>query len=725
MSSISSNRELLLPVVHSFEFVDEGLPRLKPLAFKMSERLSRPYTLKLRLAATEPNIDESALLGQSCTLTLTRGGLLRYVHGIVTDALVSGTSIDAFTPEENLPNGVVHLVIAPAVALLNQRINSRVFQNIKVTDVLKQVLGEALGDYGRKVTLKTSRDYQELEYCTQYEETDSDFVQRLMATEGIMSYFVHRENEKVEELVLFDEATQYPELMTLDHGKVSFETSPQAGQSAETVSIFNARGRLTPTTVSMRAFNWSRAAAPDDSSATGKDGLKRQRELYLGEARVGLRALRNDGTYATTSAATQVKLIQEVERSRGSLCCAWSNVTGLTPGTVFDLDNAAREELNRKYLVVHVEHQGSRPGDAERGSGSAAGDADEVLYSNTFECVPSDVLLRLPRPPRRVIQTMQTALVVGDEDVTTDIHGRIKVQFHWDRHGKNDRRSSCWVRVAQSSAGMGFGCVFIPRKGQEVVVAFLDGDPDKPLVIGSVHNGINSPPYELPTEKTRSVIRTRSTPDSDGYNEISFEDAKDSEQLYVRAQRDLKKLVRRDDDVTVGNDQTVKVTRHQTEEIGENQKLTVKQTRTVNVGGDHNVTVEKSQIERVKSAYELTTDEKYQLTQGETSLTFASNAVSLDAAGAVHFKRGPAELKMDEAGKVVLSSPVGISLECGGNTLQLLPDGLELNGIKISCISGPAALELGPTGAKLSSPMTSIEGTATCAIAGSMVTLNS
>ena len=561
---MSTTGELLPNVIQSFAFDDENLPSLEPYEFEMNEALSATYHLELTLVAKDPSIDESKLIGHACTLTLTRGGLVRHINGLVSAADFTGIAVDAFTPHGDLPTGLVRLTIVPGLWMLGQRKNSRIFQGLKVTDILKKVLEEALGDYGRTVTMKTTKDYQELEYCTQYDETNLEFVMRLMATEGIMSYF--KQGEKAEELVLFDDADSYVELVTMNHGKLPFETGVAQGQSLETVRQFHVDSRLMQTTVSVRNFNWSRGGAPNDSAAQGKDDLEREREWYLGEAPVALRGLGGDGVYATTSAQGQVKLRQEAARSRIHLASGAGDVTGLSPGVVFDLENALRVELNRKYLVTSINHMGARPGDMKKGT--FAGDIGEVVYSNTFTCVASDVLFRLPIPLRRFIQTVQTAVVVGDEDITTDVHGRIKVQFHWDRQGKNDIKSSCWVRVAQPSAGIGFGHVFIPRRGQEVVVTFVEGDPDKPLVIGSVFNGINSPPYELPAEKTRSVIRTRSTPDSDGYNEISFEDNKDSEQLYVQAQKDMKELVKHDHEVLIKNDENLKVEKNQTEDIG-------------------------------------------------------------------------------------------------------------------------------------------------------------
>ena len=658
--------DLVPNAVQSFEFHgsdggDSSLPSLEPFEFHLEESLSKPYKLDLRLAARDPSIDESALVGQACTLTLTRGGLVRHINGIVLDATFSGIALDTMTPEGNLPTGAVDLTVVPALELLRQRRNNRIFQKAKVPDILKEVLEEALGDYGRTVKMETTKEYDELEYCTQFDETDFDFVQRLMATEGIMSYF--KQGETAEELILFDTADKYLQLVTMDHGKVPFETHFQAEHVVETVTRFRLDTRLTSTTVTARAFNWSKAETPDETSAPGEDSLSREREWYLGEAPVGLRALDGNGTYAKTSADGQTKLIRETALSRTRIASGDGDVTGLSPGVTFDLDNALRDELNRKYLVIQVSHHGVRPGNSRKGTFAA--EVGEVTYTNTFKCVASDVLYRLATPPRRFVQTMQTATVVGDEDISTDVHGRIKVQFHWARvdastakKGKSDIKSSCWVRVAQSSAGIGFGHVFIPRKGQEVVVTFLEGDPDKPLVIGSVYNAINKTPYELDAQKTRSVIRTRSTPNSDGYNEISFEDNSDKEQLYIQAQKDMKELVKNNHDVHIQNDESYSVDQNQTLTVGGKRTHTVKKDEAITIEGNQSIIIQGKGQSPVHSTVTVTGKHTFD----------ASDTIKIQA---------PTSITLQCGGSTIVMEPKKITLTAGDGAVLVLDANLE------------------------------------------------
>jgi len=747
---MSGGEELLPNVMQSFEFDDTSLPTLEPFEFELDERLSTPYRMTVKLVAKDSSVDESKLVGHACTLTLMRAGLIRHINGIVLDATFSAIALDVMTPDENLPSGLIHLTVVPALELLSQRRNNRIFQNLKVTAILKQVLEEALGDYGRKVTVKTSKEYQELEYCTQFDETDLEFVQRLMATEGVMSYFV--QGEKAEELVLFDEADKYPELVTVNHGKVPFETNMQQEHTVETVRRFAKDTRLTSTTATVRALNWSATDAPQETSSQSKDALKRDRELYLGEAAVGLRALGDDGVYAKTSAEGRVKLVKEMALSRAEVLTGGGDVSGLSPGVTFDLENALREELNRKYLVTQASHRGVRPGDRQQGTFN--GEVGEVMYTNTFQCVASDVLFRPQTPSRRFVQTMQTATVVGDEDITTDVHGRIKVQFHWDRQGKNDIKSSCWVRVAQASAGIGFGCVFIPRKGQEVVVSFLEGDPDKPLVIGSVYNGINWPPYKLSDEKTRSVIRTRSTPDGDGYNEISFEDAKGSEELYVQAQKDMKEFVKHDHEVLIKNDERLTVRQNQNEDIGANQTLavtgnrtrTVKKDETVTIHGNQTLTIKGGGSGSVHSVIDVTG--KHTLDASDTIKVQAPTSITLECGGSsILIEPGKITLTAGGQAMVMLDADVAASSPKGGNlklddkvaaasmlgsALQLDMDAA-LSGTMKAAVSGTmeatmsaaaSSVKASPTGVETNGPKVDVTGMAMVTVSAPMVKIN-
>src|SRR3989441_2894407 len=234
-----------------------------------------------------------------------------------------------------------------------------------------------------------------------------------------------------------------------------------------------------------------------------------------------------------------------------------TNCARLTPGHTFEIGGHPRKDYNGKYLIVGAQHHGSQPQALGReGAGSASS------YSSSFTCIPADVPYRPPRiTPRPMAQGAQTAVVVGPsgEEIHTDEHGRIKVQFHWDREGKKDENSSCWIRVAQPWAGPKWGSLFIPRIGWEVVVEFMDGDPDQPLVTGSVYHADNPPPYSLPGDKTKSTIMSNSSKGGGGSNELRFEDAKGSEEIYLHGQKDWNVVIENDESDTIGGNPTVPV----------------------------------------------------------------------------------------------------------------------------------------------------------------------
>jgi type VI secretion system secreted protein VgrG len=268
--------------------------------------------------------------------------------------------------------------------------------------------------------------------------------------------------------------------------------------------------------------------------------------------------------------------------------------------------------------VLSVTHRGHQRGRLPAGEGQAL---DKESYRNQFTCLKKDVPFRpVRRTPRPVIPGAQTAVVVGPsgEEIHTDEHGRIKVQFHWDREGKHDDRASCWIRVAQSWAGPGWGALYLPRMGQEVVVEFLEGDPDQPLVTGSVYNGANPPPLSLPGDKTRSTLRTESSPGGGGSNELRYEDAKGSEEIYLHAQKDLNVVVENDQTATVGGNQTLDVSGNRSRSIGGSQSLTVAKDDTSTIGGSQTLAVGANRTTTVGGAHSETVGGDQSVSVGAT-----------------------------------------------------------------------------------------------------------
>ncbi|MEZ4297420.1 MAG: type VI secretion system tip protein TssI/VgrG [Polyangiaceae bacterium] len=463
-------------------------------------------------------------------------------------------------------------MVVPAAFRLTLRRDNRIFQGKSVPDILKAVLGGAsIEDH----TLALSGSYPAREYCVQYRETDWAFISRLMEEEGIFYFFEH--GADATKLVIGDSPSV--------HNPIDGEASVKfhAGETAigERIHLLHYGEELRPGKVTMRDYNFKTPALSLESAAAA--GVDADLEIYDYPGNYG------DPGEGSRLTERRLEAFQAPKKSGDGQ----SNCTRLAPGRKFTLDDGgaeiARDDLAQEYLVTRVEHEGQDS--YEDGSQPAS-------YGNRFHVVPASVPFRPAQKTLRPrIFGVQTAVVTGPggEEIHTDEHGRIKVQFFWDRQGKSDENSSCWVRVKQPWAGPAWGHLFIPRIGQEVVIEFIEGDPDRPLCSGSVYHAANVPPYPLPAEKTKSTIKTESSVGGGGYNELRFEDLKGSEEIYLQAEKDWKILVKNDKSQTIGHDETLEVGNNQaihvgadrTKTIDANQSETIGGTKDIKVGGTH------------------------------------------------------------------------------------------------------------------------------------------
>jgi type VI secretion system secreted protein VgrG len=349
--------------------------------------------------------------------------------------------------------------------------------------------------------------------------------------------------------------------------------------------------------------------------------------------------------------------LQELESptlvARGSSDCR-----AFTSGYRFDLTEHYRSDMNQAWVLTALRHTASQPGDFRSGTGFSQAD---FHYRNCFECIPHSTPFRPARiTPHPVVQGSQTAVVVGPagEEVFVDQYGRVKVQFHWDRKGKKDENSSCWIRVAQNWAGKQWGAIFTPRVGQEVVVDFLEGDPDQPIITGRVYNAEQVTPYKLPDEKTKSTIKSNSSKGGGGYNELRFEDAKGKEQVFIHAERNQDIRIKNDLYETVGAASHRKVGEDHLEEIG----------------GDLHLAVKGDQNEKVDGTVSLNAGVGYQAKVGTN--------YALDAGTEVHVKAGM---------NLVIESGTMLTLKVGGNFININPAGVFVSGTMVMINSGGSA----------------------------------
>lgn len=529
---------------------------------RFREAMSVPFSGELEMLSKERAIDPAKVVGKGVTVTLiddAATGRKRYFHGIVRTFECGGL--------ENRGLRRYRAEIVPALALLGLRTDCRIFQDENVKDVVTKVLQEG-GVTDFEWTLSGTHPVRT--YCVQYRETCLDFVQRLLEEEGIAYWFRHQDGKHV--LVLADAASAYSNcaqaLVKVSDGSLD---EPH-------VASWSHRYEIRPGKSMLRDFDFEAPSTIPSGTTNTVVPLSGTTKWEIYDYPGGfLKAA--DGTRIA-------KWRMEENEAPWSVVSGGGTCATFSPGVKFALDlfDADESQKGKKFVVVSAAHEAR---DESYATGGEAGS-----YCNTFECIPDGVVFRPARTTRRpVVEGPQTAMVVGasGEEIYVDKYGRIKVQFHWDRTGKKDDKSSCWVRVAQTWAGATWGAYQWPRVGQEVVVDFLEGDPDRPIVTGGVYNAEQMPPYPLPDNKTRSGWKSRSSKSggAENFNEIRFEDKKGSEEIYVHAEKDFNRVVENDDTLKVGFEKKDKG--NQTIEVWNDRTVTVKegkQTTTVEKGDD-------------------------------------------------------------------------------------------------------------------------------------------
>ncbi|MFV8755099.1 type VI secretion system Vgr family protein [Nannocystaceae bacterium ST9] len=591
------------PVLVRFESDVESDVDWQVSGFRLSESFNEPFELSVELYTTDLWGEPAQMLGGNATLTLERGGLQREVSGIIERIE------DGAIQQGKL---VTRLTIVPALIALGMRKTSRIFQEMTIVEILQEVLDEGLAPYERSVdTGYLSGSYSAQEYTVQYRETDLQFVHRLMEEYGISYRFKSEDGKEI--MVLGDSDGAWVDLVSLGNEAGVLPVNLRDGGSGgrEDVRKFQRTSKLRSTVTRTVVFDWK---APDalidaenskvvDVGIPNGAEIKSEREEYDHDEPSTTYGYRTEGL-VLADLETQVALRRALHQRDGIRCMGSSGATQMAPGCKFELLDHPQADLGAEYLVTEVIHSyGSYAG----------GEPGTDAFVNQFECIPAAVEWRpARRHPRPRVASMQTATVVGPagEEIHTDEHGRIKVQFHWDRGGAFDENSSCFVRVVQPWAGNGWGFVWLPRIGMEVAVTFVDGDLDRPIVTGCLYNGSHPTPYPLPDEKTKSTIKSESSPGGGGFNELRFEDAAGSEEIYIHAQKDFNEVVLNDHNTTVGNnqtnnvdvDQTQTVHGNQSETVDGNQDMTVGGNRTVHVVGDFEETIDATETRTVTGA---------------------------------------------------------------------------------------------------------------------------
>ena len=565
-------------------------------SFTGEEAISHLFSFQLELWSENAAIKFEDILGQAISFGVIgpEGCEPRHINGIVTSfAQLPGTFRLAR----------YRATVSPKIWVLTRTQNLRIFQDKDVPDILKKVL------QGFDVSWELHKSYPKREYCVQYRETDFNFISRLMEEEGIFYFFRHTAGGH--KLVIADDPVSHQDIpgdATLIYDEVTggmrddfritgWMKIQELGSGKNTLQDYNYGKPTLDMLVSQPIM---------DSVQVGrlthklKVGGNDQFEIYDYPGNYGIRYQavgdKSTGTGLAKTGMEEMELGQFSIRGQSHVHC-------LIPGFRFTVTR--HPNADGTYVADSVTHSAVE-GDFHSGDRNV-----ESHYSNTFTCSP--VALRY-HPARTTVKAhvwgCQTAVVVGPagEEIYTDDKGRVKVQFHWDREGHNDAASSCWIRVASFWAGQGWGAIHLPRIGQEVVVDFLEGDPDCPIVVGSVYNAVKTPPYSLPDNKTQSGIRSRSSKGGGAanYNEIRFEDKKGSEEILIHAEKNLKTEVEVDEIREVGNDRSVTVGANETKKVGAKQDITIGSSKTEVVTTDKDLTVGGSETRTVASGRTVT-----------------------------------------------------------------------------------------------------------------------
>ena len=652
-----------------------GADKLLLAGFEGTEQVSGLFSFRLDMVATNTNAKDikfDKVLGQELTVKMdimnenpqSEEKKYRYFRGICR-RFSQGNRDKDFT--------TFRAEIVPQFWLTTRTARSRIFQQISVPDILKKVLAEL------KVEYQLQGVFEKREYCVQYRETDFNFACRLMEEEGIFYFFKHTADAHV--LVIADSAAAHPDVPGVT--KVVWDVVEGERREMRHIHEWEKLQEVRSGKYALWDHSFER---PDDNFESKKNTID---SVAVGTVTHKLKIGGNDkfeiydypGEFAqrfdgidkgggeqaselgkvSDDGKRTVQLRMEAETLAGLLIEGSSNCNQFTSGHKFTLEK--HFDAVGKYILTSVHHV-ARVGNAYR-----TGDGGDYVYSNSFTCIPEALPFRPQRTtPKPCVMGAQTAVVVGPagEEIFTDKYGRVKVQFPWDREGKADANSSCWLRVGTPWAGKQWGAIHIPRIGHEVIVQFLEGDPDAPIITGSVYTAGTMPPYKLPDEKTKSALKSNSSIGSGGFNEFRFEDKKGKEQVFIHAEKDLEIRVKNDRKETICHDRHLQVTNNMYEKIDGDRHETVGKSHFEKIATDRNVDVGGKEAIHVKASQSVGVDGAMVVEVGGNMSHKVTGKVSISATG-----------------DLVLESSASITLKVGGSSVFIDASGIEIIGPKI------------------------------------------
>ncbi|NWF83719.1 MAG: type VI secretion system tip protein VgrG, partial [Bryobacteraceae bacterium] len=605
-----------------------------------TEKISDLFHFTLKLASEDANIDLNRLVGKALNFGIrTRDREeVRWWNGYVSRARALPETDQVYFYE---------VEVVPWLWFLTKTSDCVVHQEKKVLDIVKDVFRKySFQDFEDR----TEDQYTKWEYCTQYRESAFSFVSRLMESEGIFYFFRHEKGKHT--LVMADRSTVFQPSKHQETVKMRHAFGAGARRSEDMILKWEFHSAFR----SGKYTHWDYNFLKPENPLRAEMPAKRKKEAaskyeiydYPGEYEE-----HQDGD-------DWARLRMESEELENEVCRAESDVRALSAGCKFNFTDHDRRDQNKTYYITEIRHEAKEAG---LYGGSKEGPAE---YKNTFSCLDVNVQYRPERKtPKHIMRGVQTATVVGPkgEEIYTDEYGRVKVQFHWDRLGKRDQDSSCWMRVSHDLAGKGFGAVFLPRVGQEVLVHFIEGDPDRPIITGRVYNASQTHPWDLPKNKNWSGVRTRSTKGggAENYNEIRFDDTKGAEVFAMHAERDMQ--------ISVERNMLIQVDKDCHEAILGERRQSIQKNNSVTIEGNHAEKISGSKSTKVNGSVELDADGNVTVKAGGNITIKAGGSMTIEAGTSITIKAGSGRITVGAMGVTADGSMV--MLNCGSPDMSM------------------------------------------------------
>ena len=671
----------------------------------------------------EEPVDTSKIIGKPCYVTLSGyTGEERNFHGICSEVRFLGWQGKYMKYQ---------LVLRPWTWLLTRETQCEIFHEKSVVDIIKQVFNDrGFSDF----RFKTSKSYEPIPYCVQYQETTYAFISRLMEKYGLFSFFESTDSKH--ELIILDDQNSATAIDAYD--PIKFYPTTAAGSREPRMQAWQAEDRLRTAQVDVDDYNYEKPSTSLEKVGAAKDspkhGYSKQTQYKF-----------PSGHYEPSKGQLLADIFVDVERADAQRKYSSGFAPLLHAGGTFTLDEHPVDEENVKHMAVSARHSVTQ-------SYFNAGEPEyENEYFGSYESVDHSKAFKSPlETPSPRIFGAQTARVIrsknapSDEEIDVDDQGRILVLFHWNSHSSNADQCSCRVRVAQLWAGNGWGSVWIPRVGMEVVVEFIEGDPDRPLVTGTVYNGANKPPINFPADKTQSTIKSQSSKggtSADNFNELRFEDKKDDEEIYIHAERDRYMEIEHDDDIIIGNDQTEKIGGSRTFELtGGDETVTIKGKpgtkdkygNDITKGGHRTTTLdlgdETMTVKEGKRTTKIKMDDKRTITDGDdleivekgkqqTDIKKGNQITNIDTGNQTTTIKLGNQTTSIKAGKGTVTAMQKYEIKVGGSSITMTPMKIELKSPTIKANASMMFEAKGGISAK-------VQGGAMCTIKGGMVMIN-